>query len=96
MYDERDYDTSLPDTTTEELLACVHILYRIAHSKSVPEPYKFIDKWLLNPCDELEGIVPWNMLFDGEGIILVEYLRDVELRSSTDSTKDSNDLESLN
>jgi hypothetical protein len=96
MYDERDYDSSLPDTTTEELLACVHILYRIATSKSVPEPYKFIDKWLLNPCDELEGIVPWNMLFDGEGIILVEYLRDVELRASTGSNGSENGSESLN
>ena len=81
MYDDREYDASMPDTTTEELLACVHILYRIAASRSVPDPYKFIDKWLLNPCDELEGIVPWNMLLDVEGLILVEYLRDVELRS---------------
>ena len=79
MYDEREYDSSLPETTTEELLACVHILYRIAASKSVPEPYKFIDKWLLSECDELEGVIPWDVLANGEGLILVEYLRDVEL-----------------
>lgn len=78
MYDERKYDSSLPETSTEELLACIHILYEIAHSGSV-EPYKMVDRFLFSECAELENVVPIDVIRDGEGLIVLEYLRDVEL-----------------
>jgi hypothetical protein len=43
------------------------------------EAYKFVDKWLLSPSDELQGVVPMQMIMDGEGLVVLEYLRDVEL-----------------
>lgn len=71
-YDEREYDSSLPETTIEELLATIHILYRM-----VPD-YKQIDDFLFNPLDELEGIVPIEVFMEGEGLTILEYIRDVE------------------
>ena len=80
MYDERDWDASLPDTTTEELLSCIHILYKLSGCVDKIEAYKFIDRWLFTECDELEGVVPIQLFSDGEGLIALEYLRDVELK----------------
>ena len=70
-YDEREYDTSLPETSTEELLACVHILYLMF------EDYKAIDKWLMTSNENLMGAVPIDEIRDGDGLVVLEYLRDV-------------------
>jgi peroxiredoxin len=78
MYDDRNWDVSLPDSMTEEFLACVHILYRLAGIDDREAVYKFVDKWMFTECEELEGIVPVQMIVDGEGLVVLEYLRDVE------------------
>lgn len=78
-YDERQYDTSLPDTCIEEIFAVAHILYRLSGCVDKLEAHKFIDNWLFNSCEELHGVVPMQMIMDGEGLIVLEYLRDVEL-----------------
>lgn len=78
MYDEREYDSSQPDTCIEEIFAIAHILYKLSGCVDKLEAYKFVDKWLLSPSDELEGIIPMQMIMDGEGLVVLEYLRDVE------------------
>jgi hypothetical protein len=78
-YDEREWDASLPETAIEEIFACAHILYRLSGCVDKVEAYKFVDKWLLSPSDELQGVVPMQMIMDGEGLVVLEYLRDVEL-----------------
>ena len=90
MYDERDYDASLPDTTIEEIFACAHILYRISGCVDKLEAYKFVDKWLLSPSEELEGVVPMQMIMDGEGVVVLEYLRDVEAQVGVQTGVGSN------
>jgi len=86
IYDERGYDSSLPNSMTEEFFACAHILYKIAVDKGLSDLYTFVDKWFLSECDELEGVVPMEVLADGQGLILVEYLRDVELQTKKGSS----------
>lgn len=80
MYDERDWDASLPDTSTEEFLECVHILYKLSGCVDKVEAYKFVDRWMFSECEELEGVVPAQLFIDGEGLIALEYLRDVKLK----------------
>lgn len=75
MYDERDYDVSLPETSTEELLACVHILFVMFAGD-----YAAVDKWLMTSNENLMGAVPIDEIRDGEGIVILEYLRDVSSR----------------
>jgi hypothetical protein len=77
-YDERGWDTSLPETSIEELLECVHILWRLSGCVDKIEAYKFIDKFLFSENDELEGVVPVDIIRDGEGLVILEYLREVE------------------
>lgn len=77
-YDDRDWDASLPDTCIEEIFAVAHILYRLSGCVDKLEAHKFIDKWLLSECEELEGVIPMQMIMDGEGLVVLEYLRDVE------------------
>lgn len=79
-YDERMYDASIPDTATEELLSCIHMLYKLSGHIDKVQAYKFVDKFLLSPCDELDSIVPMQLIVDGEGMVVLEYLRDVELK----------------
>lgn len=79
-YDERMYDASIPDTATEELLGCIHILYKMSGHIDKVQAYKFVDRFLLSPCDDLDGIIPMQMIMDGEGMVVLEFLRDVELR----------------
>jgi len=81
-YDERDWDASLPDTCIEEVFAIAHILYKLSGCVDKLEAYKFVDKWLFSECDELEGVIPMQMVMDGEGLVVLEYLRDVEREHS--------------
>lgn len=73
-YYENDYevDVSMPETAIEELLGCVHVLFRIS-----PD-YKQIDDFMFSPCEKLDGIIPIDMIVDGEGIVLLEFLREIE------------------
>lgn len=84
MYDERDWDASLPDTVIEEIFAVAHILYRLSGCVDKLEAHKFIDQWMLSECEELSGVVPMQMIMDGEGLVVLEYLRDVELQARKD------------
>lgn len=84
MYDERDWDASLPESCIEEIFAIAHILYRLSGCVDKVEAHKFIDSWMFNECDELEGIIPMQMIMDGEGLVVLEYLRDVELQHFKD------------
>jgi len=72
---EHEYDASIPETATEELLACVHILYRMFDGS-----YPAVDKWLMSSNENLMGDVPINKIRDGEGLYVLEYLRDIQER----------------
>lgn len=75
MYDDREYDSSIPETSTEELLACVHILYKMFDCN-----YSSVDKWLMTSNENLSGDVPIDKIRDGEGLVILEYLRDLEAK----------------
>lgn len=72
VYDEREYDVSIPETSTEEFLACVHILFQMFDGD-----YKAIDKWMFTSNENLSGEIPAQSFIDGEGLVILEYLRDV-------------------
>lgn len=90
MYDERDWDASLPDTIIEEVFAVAHILYRLSGCVDKLEAHKFIDTWMFSECEELQGVVPMQMIMDGEGLVVLEYLRDVELGHKVDKGEGPN------
>ena len=73
IYDDRDYDASVPNTATEELLAMIHILYKMFEGD-----YASVDKWLLTSNDNLSGDVPIDQIRDGSSLYILEYLRDIE------------------
>lgn len=67
-----EVDASIPETSTEELLACIHILYVMFDGD-----YKAIDKWIFTSNENLSGEVPIDSFTQGEGLVILEYLRDV-------------------
>lgn len=68
-------DASIPETSTEELLACVHILWTMFSGD-----YAAVDRWLMTSNENLSGDVPIDKIRDGEGLYVLEYLRDVSAR----------------
>ncbi len=73
-----EYDASIPNTGTEELLACIHILYLIYNGD-----YAAVDKWLFSSCANMDGDVPIDQIRDGEGLVVLEYLREVREKQRT-------------
>lgn len=71
-----DVDASIPETSTEELLGCIHILYDMFGGD-----YKSVDKWLFTSNEHMFGEIPIDKIRDGEGLEVLEYLREVSERA---------------
>jgi len=71
-----EIDASIPETNVEELLACIHILYKMYGT------YADVDRWLFSSNPNLMGAVPIDSFKEGEGLVILEYLRDVSQRAA--------------
>jgi hypothetical protein len=72
-----DVDVSIPNTNTEELLACIHILHKMYEGD-----YGAVDCWLFSSNPNLSGEIPIDSFKEGHGIVILEYLRDVSQRAA--------------
>lgn len=53
-------------------MAVIHILYQMFGGD-----YGAIDKWLMTSNENLCGDVPIDKIRDGDGLVILEYVRDV-------------------